>query len=630
MKRSTSLLFLLSCGLTVENLFADVATLKTGSGEITGNITGNATEIRIQTPGGVRMIPVNQVFSIRFGSAETEPAPLPLPAPVAQDSQPAATVQATTLPVGTSISVRTIDAIDSKTGNTEREYAASLDEPVVVNQVTVAPTKMRAVLKIREIKPAGKLKGSTTLSLQLVAITINGQRVVLETGDVVSASSGKGKTTALNGAIGAAGGCGIGVAVGGAVGCGVGGVIGGASGIAASILFGKTVKIPPETRLTFKLEQPVVVTLGPPPSPVPLTATNTDSPSEAALIRGEAHRKASEFADALKEYQSALEVNPRSSLAHYQIGLIFWQQGNLDAASNELREALNGDLDPRWVLAWAHIRLGQIFDQVGKRDRAINEYVQAVQTGDNADSAQHFATDRLRTPCRGNVCPDTLTLRNGTSVSGGWLGVDDAEIELMTDQGPQNYAKSDALVVTFASVATVSSTPAIPSAPATAAAAPSPARAQAPQVVYGPEPEWLGAVYLRDESGKFIPLQRSTATYLPTPVGIVYTGAYRDFYAIDGLRSSVRLKSDQKMMFVVRLANGVDPRIFNLYPLATKKGARITKLDPKRKTLVAIPLNVTRVGASSYGLVPDAALPAGEYAFSPKGSNDAYCFGIDP
>jgi hypothetical protein len=127
-----------------------------------------------------------------------------------------------------------------------------------------------------------------------------------------------------------------------------------------------------------------------------------------------------------------------------------------------------------------------------------------------------------------------------------------------------------------------------------------------------------------------IPPQRSTAAYLPTQAGFGYYGTYRDFYGIDGLRSSVRLKSDQKMMFVVRLANGVDPRIFNLYPLATKKGGRGTKLDSKKKTLVTIPLNMTRVGASSYGLVPDAALPAGEYAFSPKGSNDAYCFGIDP
>jgi hypothetical protein len=28
--------------------------------------------------------------------------------------------------------------------------------------------------------------------------------------------------------------------------------------------------------------------------------------------------------------------------------------------------------------------------------------------------------------------------------------------------------------------------------------------------------------------------------------------------------------------------------------------------------------------------VPEAALPPGEYGFSPNGSNDIYCFGVDP
>ena len=82
--------------------------------------------------------------------------------------------------------------------------------------------------------------------------------------------------------------------------------------------------------------------------------------------------------------------------------------------------------------------------------------------------------------------------------------------------------------------------------------------------------------------------------------------------------------------FVVRLANGVDPRVFSLYPLDLKKGSRITKLDQKKKILVTVPIHVTRAGTYSYSLLPDSALPAGEYAFSPRNSNDAYCFGIDP
>jgi len=338
MKKTSLLLCLSFCGLTGENLFAEVVTLKRDFSQIAGDTTGNAREITVKTSDGVRPIPIDQVFSIRFGTADTDPTPPPT-AP--------ATVQSITLPMGTSIIVRTIDAIDSKTGDTSREYAASLDEPVIVNQVTVAPAKASAVLKIGEIKQAGKLKGSTTLSLQLVALTINGQRVVLQTGDVPSASSGKAKDTIRDGAIGAATGCGIGAAAAGVVGCEVGGAIGVVSGVATSVLIGKTVTIPPETRFTFQLAQPVDVVVA-----------STESLFAGALKRGEAHMEADEFGEALKEYQAALEINRGSSLAHYQVGLAFFRERNFQSAANEFRAALNGDLDPRWVVVWAHNRLG--------------------------------------------------------------------------------------------------------------------------------------------------------------------------------------------------------------------------------------------------------------------------------
>ena len=200
MKNPLPVSLLFFCTLSGGSLFADVVTLKDGS-QLSGATTGTAREIRVKTADGVRSVAIDQVQSIRFEMAANvppappqEPAFAPLPAPVA--------VNDVTLPAGTEITIRTIDAIDSKTGDTYREYAASLDEPLVVDQVTIAPAKSNAVLKIAEIKQAGKLKGSTTLSLHLIAVTINDQRVALDTSDVVSASTGKGKTTARNGAIG--------------------------------------------------------------------------------------------------------------------------------------------------------------------------------------------------------------------------------------------------------------------------------------------------------------------------------------------------------------------------------------------------------------------------------------------
>ena len=61
-----------------------------------------------------------------------------------------------------------------------------------------------------------------------------------------------------------------------------------------------------------------------------------------AIRRGEQFAEVSEFNEALKEYQKALEVNRGSSLAHYRIAEIFFLQNNYQAAANEFREVLNG------------------------------------------------------------------------------------------------------------------------------------------------------------------------------------------------------------------------------------------------------------------------------------------------
>jgi tetratricopeptide (TPR) repeat protein len=102
-----------------------------------------------------------------------------------------------------------------------------------------------------------------------------------------------------------------------------------------------------------------------------------------AIRKGEQFQEIGEFADALKEYQKALEVSRNSSLAHYRVGDLFFTQNNFQSAANELREALNGDLEPKWTEVWSRIRLGQIFDISGQRDRAVNEYKLALRTKDN-------------------------------------------------------------------------------------------------------------------------------------------------------------------------------------------------------------------------------------------------------
>ncbi len=117
-----------------------------------------------------------------------------------------------------------------------------------------------------------------------------------------------------------------------------------------------------------------------------------------AIKRGEQFAQISEFGDALKEYQKAIEVNRSSSLAHYRVAEIFFLQNNYQSAANEYRDALMGDLEPKWVEVWAHIKLGNIFDVSGQRDRAVNEYNHAIRTKDDTQGAQEEAAKYLKQP----------------------------------------------------------------------------------------------------------------------------------------------------------------------------------------------------------------------------------------
>jgi len=118
----------------------------------------------------------------------------------------------------------------------------------------------------------------------------------------------------------------------------------------------------------------------------------------ASIQRGQAMVQQGDLAGALSEYNKALEVNKNSSLAHYRVAEVFFQQKNYQASANAYRDALNGDGEPRWTEVWSHIQLGKIFDITGQRERATNEYRQALQTNDNTQGALDEARKYLQKP----------------------------------------------------------------------------------------------------------------------------------------------------------------------------------------------------------------------------------------
>jgi tetratricopeptide (TPR) repeat protein len=133
---------------------------------------------------------------------------------------------------------------------------------------------------------------------------------------------------------------------------------------------------------------------------------NNEMRLAVAIRKGEQFAELSEFGEALKQYQKALEANRNSSLAHFRIAEIFKLQHNYQSAANEFRAVLDGDLEPKWTEVWAHINLGKIFDINGQRERAVNEYNLAVRTKDNTQNAQEEAGKYLRTPYERQVRRD--------------------------------------------------------------------------------------------------------------------------------------------------------------------------------------------------------------------------------
>jgi len=199
---------------------------------------------------------------------------------------------------------------------------------------------------------------------------------------------------------------------------------------------------------------------------------------------------------------------------------------------------------------------------------------------------------------------DTLRLRNGSVVNGSFVGGTADEVRFLINDQVQRYPRADVEAIVFSSM--------VPPPPST----------EPPRVDAGPD--YIGAPFLRGSNG-YIPLERETGTM--SRVGGLY-GMGAPVYRVPGPRSNVRVRQYDRIVFVVRLNPGDDPRQFQLYRLDSRMNYRQTQATMSGRP-PALPVNVNKVGDSVYEITPARPLPPGEYAVSPMNSNDSYCFGVD-
>jgi len=120
--------------------------------------------------------------------------------------------------------------------------------------------------------------------------------------------------------------------------------------------------------------------------------------TSVVVRRGIQNFQREEYAEAEQQFRSALKLNPRSSWAWYNIGLLYVEQRNWQKARDAFTETLNGDLEPSWLEVWSYIKRGNAWDAEDNRDRAVAEYNKAKETGGNQNNAQKAIDKYLGQP----------------------------------------------------------------------------------------------------------------------------------------------------------------------------------------------------------------------------------------
>lgn len=170
--------------------------------------------------------------------------------------------EALTIPESTAIHVTLDQAVASDENRPGDHFEARISEPVVVDGTTVIPKGAYAEGLVVDAQRSGRLMGRARLRLALETVNVNGQNYDVRTAsNWRSGGDHKKRNLAWIGG-GAGGGLLIGALAGGGKGALIGGPVGAAAGTTVAFITGKKdIHLRAETPLTFKLADPVTVTV---------------------------------------------------------------------------------------------------------------------------------------------------------------------------------------------------------------------------------------------------------------------------------------------------------------------------------------------------------------------------------
>jgi hypothetical protein len=258
--------------LLMNTAAADTLELKDGRVLKGKYLGGTQAVLRFELNGEVQTFNTSDIVGLTFTSYSRNSAPAGAAqpdAPAAPVGPAAALVPASasgtsggniTIPAGQSLLVRMIDGVDSSKNHVGDIFHASLETDLTVGNSVVARKGTDVYGRLAEAKEAGHMSGSSELQLELTRMVIDGKDYPVVSSDYSLKGKGRGSDTAKKVGGGAVAGAIIGAIAGGGKGAAIGAGAGSAAGAGVQVFTrGQQVKVPSETLLEFRLQQPVIV-----------------------------------------------------------------------------------------------------------------------------------------------------------------------------------------------------------------------------------------------------------------------------------------------------------------------------------------------------------------------------------
>jgi hypothetical protein len=237
------------------------------------------------------------------------------------------------------------DAVDSETARVGQTFRATLDVPVAADRETVLPRGTDVYLRLTHVESAGSLTGRSEVSVELDRIVVGGKSYTVASNTYEKQGASQTVETAKKTGIGAAIGAAVGAIAGGKKGAAIGAGVGGGTGVAIEAATkGKQVRIEPESRVDFYLEQPLDVIV----DSRPTSSSTPRDTSSAPRLLSRRSATAAEPIDDIDDIDDSIDDSRLNLSGRWRISMDSPQGNrNLDLTLRESGERLDGTLFDR-------------------------------------------------------------------------------------------------------------------------------------------------------------------------------------------------------------------------------------------------------------------------------------------